>query len=1181
DGAMGTAIQQRDLSPEHFVLKEPKIRAEGCNELLSLTRPDVIGNIHSDYLKAGADIIETNTFGANAFSLGGYGLSDLVYEINRASAEIARKAVRDSAGSRQAFVAGVLGPSGRTLSFSPSVDDPAYRETDFKDFLAVYREQISGLLDGGVDILLIETVFDTLVAKAALTAAMEEFDQRGVHLPVMVSATFSDKSLRTLSGQTLEAFIVSLSSYPIFSLGINCSTGAAEMVPLIRELSTLSPFHTSAHPNAGFPDNEGNYRQTPEAFASLIRPVLEEGCLSIAGGCCGTRPEHIAAIAEAAAGGRPHQIPEKDPVLTLSGLDILNIPVNHTFITVGERANVAGSRRFARLIREEKYEKALSLACKQIDQGAQIIDICMDAPLIDAPAAMRRFLRLLAAHPVAARVPVMVDSSSWDVIETALGELQGRSIVNSISLKEGEEDFLSRARYIHRMGAVVMVMLFDERGQADTFARKCSVAERVYRLLTEKTDIPPESIIVDPNILSIATGIDAHDVYARDFIRAVAWIKEHFPLVKVSGGLSNLSFAFRGNNALRKAMHTVFLELAVEAGLDMAIVDPAMEQASTSIPEKAKAIIREAFLLENNDGPSARNALIGLAMSGTLDAGASPVKKTGIDPWRTKDVHERLSEAIIRGEDSFLDMDLQEANKGNAIQLIEGPLMKGMSEVGKLFGEGRLFLPQVVRSARMMKKAVDFLRPYLKERSGATAKIRGTVVLATVKGDVHNIGKNIVSLILQCSHFRIVDLGVMVRPEKIVCAATENNADMVGLSGLITPSLEEMAVVCKQFEAAGSAVPLLIGGATTSEAHTATKLAPLYPGKVVYSPDASHAAATALEIVSANAKSYLKRTAERYSRIAGTQKGALTGLRDLEYARSKRYIKKHAASLPEQYGVRVINDIPLDRLIPAINRRMLARAWQLKPGSEEARRIERDTMALLDDPGTAAVFQNALRAVAGLFPANAHHEEVYIYRPDRKERLATLHFMRRQLPGEHGSMLSLADFVMENNKGPSDTAGLFVASAGAGISGLAEQYRKEGDDYRALLSEILADRLAEALSEYLHQWVAEKWWKLEDIPSIRPAAGYPSAADHSEKGTIFSVLNAEKHTGVSLSENFAMYPAASVCGYYFAGKGVHNFSLGPLGSDQLREYAQRKGISREFLRKVLAAARDRYEHNMD
>ena len=895
--------------------------------------------------------------------------------------------------------------------------------------------------------------------------------------------------------------------------------------------------------------------------------MLDDGLLNIVGGCCGTRSVHIKAIADVAktAVPRPQKTPK--PVLSLSAWDTLNIPLKHQFITVGERANVAGSRKFARLIKDKKYDKAIALTRKQVEAGAQIIDVCMDDPMIDAPQAMQTFLRLIAADPVAARVPVMIDSSSWEVIEAALPELQGRGIVNSISLKEGEDEFLRRARYIHDMGAAVMVMLFDEHGQADTFAKKCSLAEHAYLLLTEKTKIKPESIIFDPNILSIATGIDEHDLYARDFIRAVKWIKATYPKVKVSGGLSNLSFAFRGNNPLRKAMHTIFLELAVEAGLDMAIVNPAMEMSTAGIPESAKAIIKEALLVEKGDGPATRKALIELAMSGSLKQEAGSEKtEARIDKWRTEDVRERLALAMVRGDDSYLEADLDEAGKENAMALIEGPLMGGMSRVGELFGEGKVFLPQVVRSARIMKKAVDIVRPYLIEADESARNLRGTVVIATVKGDVHDIGKNIVSLVLQCNHFRVIDLGVMVQPEDIFKAAVEHKADMVGLSGLITPSLVEMGEVCRQFNDAGLDIPIMIGGATTSEAHTATRLAPLYPGKVVYSSDASDSVRIALKLVSAQAPKFLQKTENRYSKVRSSSFAKASEDKqklELAEARKLRYKKKKASPKPSEYGIRVLNDIPLSEILPLVNWRMLALAWQVKPSSDDAKRIEKDARELLKNVETASIFENALSAVIGLFPASSKNEDVEIkVEAEVEAEVKTLHFLRSQTENKEGTALSLADYVTEN-----DSMGLFVASAGNGIDKLVDNFKVQGDDYKALLAGMLADRLAEALSEYLQNAVVKDRWS---ATTIRPAVGYPSAPDHSEKAVIFDILDAAKHCNVELTESYAMTPAASVCGYYFGGDDVTYFNLGEISEEQFADYAKRKNVDPEILKKVFA-----------
>jgi 5-methyltetrahydrofolate--homocysteine methyltransferase len=1035
----------------------------------------------------------------------------------------------------------------------------------------MYREQITALLDARVDALLIETVFDTLVAKAALTAADQLFSERGESVPLMVSATFSDGSRRTLSGQTLEAFIISLNAYPLFSLGVNCSTGAAQMVPLIRELAESSPFSTSAHPNAGFPNQEGLYEQTPEEFAALITPVLQEGCLSIVGGCCGTTPAHIKALAAVAATCKPHQAARIPEALRLSGWEPLVVPQEHQFITIGERANVAGSKKFARLIKEGHYDQALSVARSQVEQGAQIIDICMDDAMIDAPVAMVRFLRLAAADPIIARVPVMVDSSSWEVVQAALVEMQGRGLVNSISLKEGEEAFLCKARAVAQMGAAVVVMLFDEQGQADTFERKCAVAERSYRLLVDSGIFKPESIVFDPNILSIATGIDEHDFYARDFIRAVRWIKQKYPLVKTSGGLSNLSFSFRGNNALREAIHAVFLDLAVDAGLDMAIVNPAMSFVADDIPPHARSIIREALLVDSGDGLAARNALIELALSRSLEVLVedSTSRNPLVDAWRALPVKERLAEAILRGDDSHLAQDLQAAEDQDAVSLIEGPLMGGMSHVGVLFGEGRLFLPQVVRSARIMKKAVDILQPRLELSATQVSRSAGTIVLATVKGDVHDIGKNIVSLVLRCNNFKVVDLGVMVPAETIAQAVLDEKANMVGLSGLITPSLVEMANVCRLFQERGISVPVLIGGATTSEEHTAMKLSPLYPNRVIHTRDASHTVSVALQLVSSQKDAYLRTISEKYLALASHPKEKLVGSLDLQTARQRRFYKEKPAPRPTAFGIHLVGHPPLEDLLALVNWRMLAAAWRVAPDSAEAGKLEEDTRALLKRADIRAVFESSSSAVVGVFPACSHHEAVSVFDSNGQEVVETLNFLRMQQVAPGQAALCLADFVQEGNLAPSDAVGLFVATAGKGVASLALSLKNSGDEYGSLLVALLADRLAEALSGYLHSKMASTWWGYGDTPSIRPAPGYPSAPDHAEKRKIFKLLQASDCTGVMLTDSFAMDPAASVCGYYFVGEGCRYFSVGTIGHDQLSAYAGATGVHEASLTESL------------
>ncbi len=1134
DGAMGTLLQNLELSDAEVTLNGSGPH-HGCNELLSLTRGDLIYEIHCDYLDAGAHIIETNTFGANRFSLSEYHLEEYVYDLNLAAAEIARAAVESMEGGQMAFVAGVVGPTGKMASFSPRVDDLTYREVTFDDFVEVYKEQIEPLIDGGVDILLIETVFDTLVAKAALFAAYEVMEERGVEIPVMVSVTISDKSRRTLSGQTLSAFVDTLAAYPLFSLGLNCSTGAEEMLPLIEELARLSPFRISAHPNAGFPDHSGLYRQTPAEFATLLAPILERGLLNIVGGCCGTTPDHIAALKAVAQKGRVRVLPPFDEELKLSGLESLKRTT--PFIVVGERTNVAGSRRFARLIRQKNYSAALEIAKGQIEQGAQVIDICMDDPLLEGADEMVTFLRLCAAEPEISSIPFMLDSSQWSVIEAGLKEVQGRCVVNSISLKEGEELFLERARHIARMGGAIMVMLFDEEGQADTYERKCEVAQRSYELLIGHNICPPSSIIIDPNVLTIATGIDEHDTYGRDFIKAVAWIKTNLPHVTVSGGVSNLSFAFRGNNPLRQAIHAVFLE---EAALDMAIIDPASPLALDLFPPQVVATIRSLILAEGELAKH-REELISLAME-AIERESGPTEKLA---WRTLPLEERLAEALVRGEEKFLEEDLSTESPLSPVELIEGPLLEGMKRVGHLFGEGRLFLPQVVRSARVMKRAVEILKPRLTEGQGEVANHAGVVLLATVKGDVHDIGKNILALVLECNNFRVVDLGVMVPPEEILAIAVEEKADLVGLSGLITPSLVEMGRVCTLFQEAALKIPLLIGGATTSQEHTALRLAPLYD-YVIHADDASSGVMAALALTGKGGERFMEERQSHYRKIAQELARAPEELLSYPEALKRRYIKKEVSPAPKSGGVFTVKGTPLAEVLPLVNWRMVAAAWRVSGQSEEGIRVIEEAKGLLEEERIYSLLEASLAAVVGIFKAKAINEHSFkIFDGEGGERAFS--FLRSQKSDSAGVCRSLADYVHPLKE---DWVGMFVATAGLEIQGYIEELRSAGDDYKALLLAMVSDRLAEAFSAYLEKQIEEQWW---GAPVIRPAIGYPSAPDHAQKGQVFELLKARETIGVALSDNYAMIPTASVCGLYFVGEGLSYFDIKRVGEDQKRD----------------------------
>lgn len=1176
DGAMGTMIQSFHLGEADYRFEE-RPASVGCNEVLNLTRSDLIADIHLSYLRSGADIIETNSFGANAFSLAEYALADLAYDINLAAAEIARSAVESYAieePSRPTYVAGVLGPTGKSASLSPSVDDPAFREVTFADFVTIYRQQVEALMDGGVDLLLIETVFDTLVAKAAVVAANEVFRSKGRELPIMVSVTFSDKSGRTLSGQTIEAFLDTLSPFPLFSVGLNCSTGPEEMIPLIERLSRRCDCRTSAHPNAGFPDRDGNYTQSPERLAALMEPVVARGMLNIIGGCCGTTPAHIERLSEVARKWTPRAPRERTEGLRLAGLEPLAIPSPGELIAVGERANVAGSKKFARLIREGAYDKALAIARTQVAQGASMIDICMDDPLIDATEAMVRFIRLASADPEIAKVPFMIDSSDWSVVECALRELQGRGIVNSISLKEGPEPFLQKARHIASMGAAMVVMLFDEQGQADTFERKIDVALRAYELLVEGGVCDAGSVVFDPNVLAIATGIDEHDRYASDFIRATAWIKHHLPGVSISGGVSNLSFSFRGNNSLREAMHAIFLSYAVDSGLDMAIINPGTRVDPTTIPAYAADLL-EQVLLAKGDMVSHREALIAMAAQPLELAGAGSGIKASADlSWRTLSVPQRLAHALLVGEDSYLAGDLEELASLEAVQIIEGPLMEGMSQVGKLFGEGKLFLPQVVRSARVMKRAVDILQPRLATAS-AGAKTAGTIILATVKGDVHDIGKNIVALVLRCNNFKIVDLGVMVPPADILHAVREERADIVALSGLITPSLTEMGAVCVLLREEGLEIPVMVGGATTSEEHTALKLDPLYPGNVFHSTDASDAVSVALKLLGRDRDLFKKEIGNRYLQYRKKSNGddACTALLTLAEAEALPFCKIASAPIPMEPGIHTVSDIPFEAVAALVNWPMLCRAWRVPTGTEEAVRLVEEAKSLLHEDGIRNLFRTSMKAVIGLFPARSDGKQV-VHIDTGSTHPVAFRFLRAQQPGHDGRCRSLADYVHPTE---ADAMGLFVATAGLGVAGQVAQYNGKDDSYHALLLQTIADRMAEALSQYLHHRLAKQWWGFGEIDSIRPASGYPSAPDHTQKETIFSVLDATRRIGVRLTEGYAMDPVSSVCGFYFVGEGCSYFSLGKLGHDQLADYAAWRGVDLHTLERTLATQVQSFE----
>jgi len=1157
DGAMGTMIQAEELDSDDFSLDGKT--ALGCNEFLNLSQGDVIFGIHTAYLEAGADIIETNTFCANAFNLEEYGLASDVVAINQAGCEIAREAAADFESSHDAyaFVAGVLGPTNRGLSFSSNVDDPAYRQSDFASFKAMYTQQAEVLLDGSVDILLIETAFDTLVAKSAIMGCLDAMQAKDRKVPLMVSATFSDQSGRTLSGQTLEAFVISLTPFPLFSLGLNCSTGPEAMLPLIKKLSDLAPFYISAHPNAGFPDKDGLYTLTPDQMVKELEPVLAEGCLNIVGGCCGTTPEHIKALAKAGKGKPVHAKHEREHTLALAGLEACPVP-EERLLVIGERTNVAGSRKFARLIKEQSWEEALSVARIQIQEGADVIDLCMDASMLDAQESMVTFLRHLGSDPSVSKVPVMVDSSDWSVIERALQEIQGRGIVNSISLKEGEEKFIERARLISSYGSAMVVMLFDEEGQADSFERKITIAKRSYNLLL-LAGIRAEDIIFDSNVLSIATGLDEHDTYARDFLAAVSWIRKNLTHCHTIGGISNLSFSFRGNDALRNAMHAIFLDLSE---LDMGIVNPAVSRDVASIETRSKDIITRALLAGGDDLPSVRRELIDLALEPSPERGNKETPSTGkkqqensSEEWKILPPRERLAKAVLKGENSFLAEDLASLSEENPLALVEGPLMEGMKEVGVLFGKGKLFLPQVVRSARTMKMAVDILQPHITAFLKSSKAVLGNhkkkiAVIATVKGDVHDIGKNIVSLILTCNNFEVIDLGVMVPKEEILASAKEHHADLVGLSGLITPSLREMASVIRLFEESGCTLPIFVGGATTSELHTAVKLSPLYGGPVIQTRDASAMALTAQLAVGEGREFFFKEHAEQTLRLIDKDQENKIALPSFDYASVlTKQEQKQSGTKAKEGGVFVLKDFSLPVLAEKINWKMYCSAWKVPFSSEEGQKLVQEAKELLEKEEIQELFESGCKVVCGLFPAHSNRLEV-------KVGLGSFFFLRNEESG-----FSLADAIAKD-----DTVGLLVATSALKLG----EYMKQSDEgYTHLALQMIADRLAEALADEAEAFLKGKWG-CSCSSFIRPAPGYSSWSDHSEKRTLFDLLEAEQKIGVRLTESFAMDPASTVCSMLIGGEDLRYFAIGKVSDAQIALYAQKKGIPRDKLVTLLS-----------
>jgi 5-methyltetrahydrofolate--homocysteine methyltransferase len=1195
DGAMGTMIQRHRLTDEDFRgerFRDHPRELKGNSDLLVLTRPDVIGGIHRAYLEAGADIIETNTFTSTAIAQADYGLEALAYELNVAGARLAKAAAADwtaKTPDRPRFVAGSIGPMNRALSLSPDINNPGFRAVTFDEVRDAYKDQVRGLIDGGADLLLVETIFDTLNAKAALVAAQEVFEERGVELPIMISGTITDRSGRTLSGQTLDAFYVSVRHVKPFSIGLNCALGAREMRPYLAELARMAEGYVTCYPNAGLPNAFGEYDESPAETARLLREFADSGFVNIVGGCCGTTPEHISAVAQAVTGvaGRPR--PAAPAAFTqLSGLETLTIRPDSNFIMIGERTNVTGSKRFARLISGGSYGEAADVALEQVRGGANILDVNMDEGMLDSEQAMTRFLNLVATEPEIARLPFMVDSSKWSVLEAGLKCLQGKGIVNSISLKEGEADFLAKARTIRRYGAAMVVMAFDEQGQADTIARKVEICQRAYRLLVEQAGVDPADIIFDPNILAIATGLEEHNDYAINFIEATRVIKATCPGVHVSGGVSNLSFSFRGNDVVREAIHSAFLYHAIKAGLDMGIVNAGQLVVYEDIPRDLLEHVEDVIF---NRRPDATERLVQFA-----DTVKGEGQRRQVDlAWRSGTVGERLTHALVHGVVDFIEEDVEEARRQCArpLDVIEGPLMDGMKVVGDLFGAGKMFLPQVVKSARAMKKAVSYLLPYMeaeKQQSGAASRSAGKMVMATVKGDVHDIGKNIVAVVLGCNNYEVVDLGVMVPADKILQRAVDEGADLIGLSGLITPSLDEMVFVAREMERRGIQIPLLIGGATTSRQHTAVKIAPEYSRPVVHVLDASRAVDVVSSLLSpAQRPAFDSGNRAEQERIRA-QFAALKRRPLVPYsaalARRARFTwTPDAVPAPSFTGAREI-ELPLADLVPFIDWTMFFAAWELKgtfPAilehpqyGQAARELHEHATSLLDRIVRERLL--AARGIYGFWPANSEADDIIVYRPGvrpgaRGDEVLRFNMLRQQEEaGEGRPYRSLADFVAPRESGVLDYVGAFAVTAGLGADDLVVAFERDHDDYDAILVKALADRLAEASAEYLHARARREWGYgaderltaadliAERYRGIRPAFGYPACPDHSEKRKLFDLLQAER-AGIELTESFAMKPAASVSGIYLAHPQAAYFTVGRIGRDQVEDYARRKQIS--------------------
>ncbi|MBX2811902.1 MAG: methionine synthase [Myxococcales bacterium] len=1204
DGAMGTMLQRWGLEEKDYRADRfPDVpgQLKGNHDLLQLTRPDVLRAVQSEYLDAGADILETNTFSSTTIAQADYHLEEVVTELNFEAARIARELCDKYTAknpNKPRFVAGVLGPTNRTASISPDVNNPGYRNTSFRELADAYTEASRALLDGGADLLMVETIFDTLNAKAALYAIMGVAEERGIDIPIMVSGTITDASGRTLSGQTTEAFYNSIAHARPFSVGLNCALGAEQLRPYLQELSRVSTGFVSVHPNAGLPNAFGEYDQSPEQMAELVREFATSGFVNILGGCCGTTPDHIRAIAEAVADVSPRVPTLRPKAARLSGLEPLTIEDGSLFINIGERTNVTGSAKFKRLVKDGDYDTALEVARDQVEGGAQMIDVNMDEGMLDSETAMTTFLNLIASEPDIARVPVVIDSSKWSVIEAGLQCVQGKGVVNSISLKEGEAVFVRQAKAVLRYGAAVIVMAFDEEGQADTRERKFEICERSYKILTEKVGFPPEDIIFDPNIFAVATGIEEHNAYGKAFLEACKDIKRSLPHAKISGGVSNVSFSFRGNNPVREAMHAAFLYHATRAGLDMGIVNAGQLEVYEEVDKDLLRRIEDVLFDRN---PEATEQLTDAAET---FRGVAKEKKDNLE-WREVSVKKRLEYALVKGIADFVEADVEEARQkaSRTIEVIEGPLMDGMNVVGDLFGEGKMFLPQVVKSARVMKKAVAYLIPFIEEekrRSGRANEAKGKIIMATVKGDVHDIGKNIVSVVLRCNNYEVVDLGVMVPAEKILSAAKDEKADMIGLSGLITPSLDEMVQVASEMERRGFDIPLLIGGATTSKMHTAVKIEPQYDsGPAIYVTDASRSVAVVSQLLSDTQRdNYVQGVREDYAELRKQYENRSDSVKRLaiDEARKNRLAVDWTKTQPVRptfLGLKTYEDYPLEELFERIDWTPFFHTWELhgkfptifddKVVGAQAKELFGDAQVMLKELLSVKVIK--ARASVGFFPANAVGDDIEVYADDsRTEVVEVIHTLRQQSKKARGRPnLALSDFIAPKETGIADYIGGFVVTAGIGADEYAKRYESQGDDYSSIMVKALADRCAEAFAERMHEVVRRQLWGYardealsneelikEQYRGVRPAPGYPACPDHTEKGTLFRLLEAEERAQVTLTESFAMWPASSVSGYYFANPDAQYFGVGRIERDQVVDYAARKGIELAFMEKWLS-----------